>query len=101
MIPADFVPSYARTRAGLMHFVACGEGPPVVLLHQAPGAWDEFRMVMPLLRGRTAIAVDVIGFGASELIEEHSIERYAESVVALLDHLGVEDVDIVGHKLGG
>jgi pimeloyl-ACP methyl ester carboxylesterase len=101
MIPPDFKPSYARTRAGLMHFVASGEGPSVVLLHQAPGSWDEFRLVMPLLTGRTAIAVDLLGFGCSELIEDHSIERYAESVVALLDHLELEDVDVVGHKLGG
>lgn len=101
MILPEFRPSYARTRAGLMHVVASGDGPPVVLLHQAPGSWDEFRMVMPLLVGRTALAVDLIGFGCSELIEDHSIERYAESVLALLDHMALEDVDIVGHKLGG
>jgi pimeloyl-ACP methyl ester carboxylesterase len=101
MTPEGFMPAYARTRAGLIHHVAYGDGPPVVLLHQAPGSWDEFRLLMPLLSGRTAIAVDLVGFGCSELIEDHSIERYADATLALLEHLDLTEVDVVGHKLGG
>lgn len=101
MIPASFSPDYARTPAGLIHFVQHGEGDPLLLLHQAPGSWDEFRELMPLLSHRHTIAPDVIGFGASEAIKDHSIERYADSVLALLDHLDLGPVDVLGHKLGG
>lgn len=101
MIPPEFAPAYARTRAGLMHYVTYGDGAPILLLHQAPGSWDEFRSLMPLLTERRAIAVDIIGFGCSELIPDHSIERYADALLALLEHLDLNGVDIVGHKLGG
>lgn len=101
MTPPDFFPQYVATRAGLMHVVSTGDGPPVLLLHQAPGSWDEFLSVMPLLTGRRALAVDLIGFGCSQQIDDHSIPRYADSVLALLDALDLHDVDVVGHKLGG
>ncbi len=101
MIPTSFTPSYASTRAGRIHYVTHGDGPPVLLLHQAPGAWDEFRMLMPLFTRNTTIAIDMLGFGCSEPLTEHSIERYADAVVALLEHLRLTEVDVVGHKLGG
>jgi pimeloyl-ACP methyl ester carboxylesterase len=38
----------------------------VLLLHQTPRSWDEFRDVLPLLgRSRRAIAIDLVGFGDS------------------------------------
>lgn len=102
MIAPMFSPQYARTRSGLMHYVEMGAGEPLVLLHQTPSSWDEFRELMPLLAGqRRVIAPDIIGFGASESIQDHSIERYAEAVLALFDELGLDRVDLLGHQLGG
>ena len=101
MISTSFSPGYARTSAGLVHYVEAGEGEPLLLLHQAPGSWDEFRHLMPLLPDRHTIVPDIIGFGASEAIAEHSIERYAESILALIEHLGLAQIDVLGHKLGG
>lgn len=93
---------YADTVHGQIHYAECGEGPPVVLLHQTPRSWDEYREVLPLL-GRThrAIAMDTIGFGASAPLAEHSIENYAAAVVAFLDALGLRRTALVGHHTGG
>ncbi|MEU6749655.1 alpha/beta hydrolase [Spirillospora sp. NPDC046719] len=93
---------YADTPRGQVHYAECGTGSPVVLLHQTPRSWDEFREVLPLL-GRThrAIAMDTIGFGASAPIAEHSIETYAATVVDFLDALGLGEVALVGHHTGG
>ena len=102
MIAPMFSPHYARTSRGLIHYVELGSGDPLVLLHQAPRSWDEFREIMPILANtRRVIAPDIIGFGASETIEDHSIERYAEAVLALLEELGLDRVHLLGHQLGG
>ncbi|MGN9843225.1 alpha/beta fold hydrolase [Nonomuraea sp. H19] len=93
---------YADTSFGQVHYAECGSGPPVVLLHQTPRSWDEYRELLPLL-GRThrAIAMDTIGFGASAPLAEHSIETYAAAVVEFLDALGLEQVALAGHHTGG
>ncbi|MEW9552045.1 alpha/beta fold hydrolase [Nonomuraea sp. NPDC050783] len=93
---------YADTSRGQVHYAECGTGAPVLLLHQTPRSWDEYREVLPLL-GRThrAIAMDTIGFGASAPLAEHSIETYAATVVEFLDALGLAEVALVGHHTGG
>ncbi|GAA2446304.1 hypothetical protein GCM10010191_74120 [Actinomadura vinacea] len=93
---------YAGTTRGQVHYAECGTGSPVVLLHQTPRSWDEYREVLPLL-GRThrAIAMDTIGFGASAPLADHSIETYAGAVVEFLDALGLPEAALVGHHTGG
>lgn len=93
---------YAGTTRGQVHYAECGGGPPVVLLHQTPRSWDEYRELLPLL-GRThrAIAMDTIGFGASAPLADHSIETYAATVVEFLDVLGLPEAALVGHHTGG
>ncbi|MBW8485877.1 alpha/beta fold hydrolase [Actinomadura parmotrematis] len=93
---------YAATPRGRVHYAEHGAGPPVVLLHQSPRSWDEFREVLPILGARhRAIAPDLIGFGASARGAEHSIASYAAGVLDLLDALGLETVDLAGHHTGG
>lgn len=93
---------YADTRCGQIHYAECGTGSPVVLLHQTPRSWDEYREVLPLLgASRRAIAMDMVGFGASAPATEHSIETYADGVVALFEALGLDRAALVGHHTGG
>lgn len=82
--------------------VECGAGPPVVLLHQTPRSWDEFRDVLPLLGRRfRALAVDQLGFGGSTAPPwEPSVERYADVVARVLGALGIGRADVVGHHTG-
>jgi len=93
---------YARTPYGQIHYAESGRGDPVLLLHQTPRSWDEYREVLPLL-GRThrAIAMDTLGFGASARIATHTVEAYAAGVLALMDALGLEAVALAGHHTGG
>lgn len=89
---------------GVVHCVECGQGTPVLLLHQTPRSWDEFRAVLPLLgRTRRAIAMDTIGFGDSSRLPAggYSVERWADVVVSLLDALGIDRATVVGHHTGG
>lgn len=86
-----------------VHYATAGEGDPVLLLHQTPRSWDEFREVLPILaEKRRVLAMDTVGFGDSSALptEENSIEAWAEVVLVLLDELELERVHVVGHHTG-
>ncbi len=95
--------SFVETASGAIHIATAGDGFPVLLLHQTPRSWDEFRDVIPLLaRNFKVIAMDTIGFGDSCRlpVEEHSIERWARVSFELLDALGISTAAVVGHHTG-
>jgi len=95
---------FADTPKGQIHYATAGSGRPVLLLHQTPRSWDEFREVLPILgRKYRAIAMDTIGFGDSYRFEgEASIETYAAGVIRFLDAMGIVGrVALVGHHTGG
>lgn len=97
---------YADTSRGQVHYAACGseEATPVLLFHQTPRSWDEFREVLPLVgrAGFRAIAPDTIGFGHSARLGpgEHSIEMYADVAVEFAAVLGISSAVAVGHYTG-
>ncbi|HSK15506.1 MAG TPA: alpha/beta hydrolase [Gaiellaceae bacterium] len=94
---------FVRIPGGVVHCAVVGEGEPVLLLHQTPRSWDEYREVLPLLgRRRRAIAMDTPGFGDSTPLPpgEDSIERWAEAARDVLDALGARPAAVVGHHTG-
>ena len=94
--------AFVDTADGQIHYATAGAGPPVLLLHQTPRSWDEYRDVIPLLaRERRVIAMDTIGYGESYKPPGISeIEDYARGAIALLDGLGVRSTAVVGHHTG-
>jgi pimeloyl-ACP methyl ester carboxylesterase len=94
---------YADTSRGQVHYATSGAAgaPAVLLFHQTPRSWDEYREVLPLL-GRThrAIAMDTIGFGHSAPAPEHSIGTYADVAIEFARVLGLDRVTAVGHHTG-
>ena len=97
--------AYADTGHGQIHYAQCGPSAAaaVLLLHQTPRSWSEYRGVLPLLGQRyRAIAMDTAGFGASTPLRgEASIERWAQAAAALLEALGIPRAHVVGHHTGG
>jgi pimeloyl-ACP methyl ester carboxylesterase len=91
------------TRYGQVHLAEHGSGDPVLLLHQTPRSWDEYRDVLPLLgTHRRAIALDTLGFGDSARPDEPwTVELFAAGVLAAADALGLTGFDLVGHHTGG
>ncbi len=89
--------------AGTIHCAMAGSGRPVLLLHQTPRSWDEFRDVLPLLGQRFHnIAMDTMGFGDSSGSPpgSDSIEKWAEVAITLLDALKIDRAAVVGHHTG-
>jgi pimeloyl-ACP methyl ester carboxylesterase len=94
--------AYADGPFGQIHYASCGDGDPLLLLHQTPRSWDEFAAVMTILEpSRRTIAMDLPGMGASDAPPgEPTIEAFGEAAVALLDQLGIESADVCGHHTG-
>ena len=84
-----------------------GQGEPLLLIHgSGPGvsAWANWRGVMPDLSTQfRVIAPDMIGFGhsRSEVVPQFDVDRWVGQVVALLDALGLDRVNVVGNSFGG
>lgn len=97
--------AFADLSVGQVHYAHCGdaERPAVLLLHQTPRSWAEYRAVLPLLGLRyRAIAMDTVGFGDSCAPPgPPSIEAWAAVAVELLDALGIARAHVVGHHTGG
>ena len=77
-----------------------GTGRPLVLLH---GLLDDSEGWAQLAADthRPCIAIDLPGFGASDLPRLPRIGSYAGDVVRGLDAMGIQDCTLVGHSLGG
>jgi 2-hydroxymuconate-semialdehyde hydrolase len=103
--------AYALVNGYQMHYRDVGvaeEGTlPLLMVHGFnANAGYEFAEVEPLLvEGRRLIIPDLVGFGYSERVSEpgaiYTDEGAAASLVALLDALGLEQVDVVGASFGG
>lgn len=95
--------AYADGPFGQIHYAVCGEGVPLLLVHQSPTDMVQFARVMPLLAaaGIRAIAVDIPGFGTSD-VPDHppTIAEYAAIVPAVLDALGLATASVLGHHTG-
>lgn len=91
------------TPYGAVHLVRCGQGTPVLFLHQTPRSWREFEDVLPLLAPQAdCIAMDTVGYGGSPPFADGqpSIERWAETALALAEGLGLPGFTVVGHHTG-
>ncbi len=86
-----------------LHVAEAGEGSPILLLHGWPQHWWIWRKVIPeLARDHRLICPDLRGFGWSEApAGRYEISELATDMVALLDALDLDRVDLIGHDWGG
>src|SRR3954452_6782572 len=79
------------------------DGPPLIALHGGMLTFDRsFGDVLPwLAQDRRVIGVELQGHGHTpDTGRAMSINRFADDVAALLDHLGIEQADMWGFSLG-
>ncbi|MBA4355815.1 MAG: alpha/beta hydrolase [Novosphingobium sp.] len=83
-----------------------GQHPAIVFL---PGYMSDMRgskaqavLEWARTQGRACLLLDYTGCGQSEgSFAEGSLSRWCDEVVALVDHLGIEAVHLVGSSMGG
>ncbi len=87
-----------------LHYTDSGQGTPVMLIHGFPlchKMWQPQAQAL-LDAGYRVILPDLRGFGSSPAgTATPSIDRYADDLVALLDHLNIEQAVIGGMSMGG
>jgi 2-hydroxymuconate-semialdehyde hydrolase len=102
------IPTLDRRRvtvsAGEMAYVDVGDGPAVVLVHGFPTSSHLWRREAWLFAQRMrVIAPDLMGYGESDKPTGVDLSELAQAgyVEELLAALGVEEVAVVGHDIGG
>lgn len=96
----------ARLPGCTLHYLeweGADQGPPILMLHGWPQDSHMWRRVATSLAGRRRlIAPDLRGFGQSATPGFGYTPRYfALDQIALLDHLGIPEIDLIGHDWGG
>lgn len=101
-IPGGFRSAVAEVNGTRLHYVAGGQGFPLVLLPGWPQTWWQARKIMPLLCDRyRVIAVDLRGMGGSSAPPTgYDKKTMAADVAALIRQLGYEQVNLAGHDIG-
>ena len=81
-----------------------GDGAPVILLHGIPTWSFLYNEVIPrLAETARVIAPDFLGHGYSDRRDffDRSLLAQTGMIMRLMDHLGIERADFVGHDTGG
>lgn len=90
-----------------IHYIVQGTGEPVLLIHglysSANINWQSTGVFGELAKDHRVIALDLPGHGRSDKPEKESAYGLTiiDDIVALLDHLNVRKVHVVGYSLGG
>ncbi len=100
-----FEPNYVELDGLRMHYVAEGDGPPLLLLHGEPTWCFLYRkLISPLAAIGRVIAPDYFGFGRSDKptrVEDYSYDFHYDSVERLADELDLRSATVVVQDWGG
>jgi pimeloyl-ACP methyl ester carboxylesterase len=94
---------YAEVNGLNLYYETLGAGRPLILLHGGMGSGEMFGPVLPVLaEHHHVITPDLQGHGRTADIDRPiDIRLMADDIAALIDHLGLEQPDVVGYSLGG
>lgn len=97
------MPHLALPDGDRLHYDVHGSGPPLLLVSGLGGIADFWAThIAPLTERFTVITHDHRGTGRSSLPHfDYSVEQMAGDVLALMDGLGIDRADLVGHSTGG
>lgn len=77
------------------------DGPALLLIHGFTDTSRSYARLLPGLSSFDCVIPDMPGHGASTSAQTAGIDGFADDLVALLDHLGIAEVAILGHSMGG
>lgn len=95
--------TYATIDGIRLHYVECGSGPPVVLLHGLASQLQSYTYALDrLLQSRYRLLIpDRPGSGYSQPGPDASLQTQADLLSGLLRERGIGRALVVGHSLGG
>ena len=87
--------------AATVHYEILGEGRPLLLIAGTASDGASWGPLLPLLPDRQLILIDNRGSGRTRIEGPIALGEMVSDCAALLDHLGLERVEVIGHSLGG
>ena len=88
---------YLESRGTRLRYSVEGAGPPLLLTSGIGASLELAQPLREALIGRSTIAWDAPGAGASDVPRRRpSLRLVADYAVAVLDELGLEQVDVMG-----
>ncbi len=86
-----------------LHYETAGDGPPLVLIAGLASDGASWAPVTPHLTSHAKVILpDNRGCGQTRAKQsEVTIEAIADDIIALLNHLEIEQANILGHSMGG
>jgi len=87
--------------AATIHFEILGAGRPLLLIAGTASDGASWAPLLPLLPDRQLIRIDNRGAGRTKVEGPLNHAEMITDCAALLEHLGLGAVDVIGHSLGG
>ena len=85
-----------------LHHQIQGDGAPLMILHGLFGSSDNWRSIASQLsQERQVISVDLPNHGQSPHTDNVAYQDMADDVAVLIQELGLKNVDMLGHSIGG
>jgi esterase len=86
----------------ILHTEITGQGQAIVLIHGLFGSYENLGVIARALAGQWQVVnLDMRNHGRSEWHDTMSYALMAEDIKDTLDHLGLEQVALLGHSMGG
>lgn len=86
-----------------IHYTTEGEGNSIVLLHgflESVEMWQN--LITEFSTTNNVVCIDLLGHGKTDCIGYvHTMEAMAQAVLAILEHLNIENAHVIGHSMGG
>ena len=103
MMKATIRKHFVTVKGRRVHYLRCGSGPVLVLLHASACSAKVMRDHMAYFGQKfTVIATDTPGFGLSDLLPSEMVttEDLADALADTLDVLGIDQVAVYGRHTG-
>jgi pimeloyl-ACP methyl ester carboxylesterase len=102
MAGAGVAPAFVDVGGVRVRYVRKGSGPAVVLIHGFASSIFTWKDVLPALaQGHDVVAIDLPGFGGSDIPRPLVGTTYPSVALAVMDRLGIGRAALVGNSLGG
>jgi pimeloyl-ACP methyl ester carboxylesterase len=93
---------YVETRTGRIHYIARGQGAPLLLLHATLHDHRDFDVIAPILaEDFRTIALDWPGHGRSDTPDMLTAGGLAATLADVVDGLALPPVAMIGNSVGG